>query len=95
MSSSLLPRAMPRSTLPSGSLSLKQFHAISRDGRAAKRYLDDPGANWATLGDNLSPLKKVGGEQNPADHLTKEKSLNDYKWLLEMVGGWVVTKSGK
>ena len=40
-------------------------------------------------------LKKVGGEQNPADHLTKEKSLNDYKGLLEMVGGWVVTKSGK
>ena len=40
-------------------------------------------------------LKKVAGEQNPADHLTKEKSLKDYRGLLEMVGGWVVTKSGK
>ncbi len=37
-------------------------------------------------------LKKVGGNQNPADHLTKEKSLNDYKGLLELVGGYVVVK---
>ena len=40
-------------------------------------------------------LKKVDGETNLADHLTKEKSLNEYKNLLELVGGWVVTKDGK
>jgi len=40
-------------------------------------------------------VKKVGGDRNLADHLTKEKSLAEYKDLLKEVGGWVVTRSGK
>ena len=40
-------------------------------------------------------LKKVGGDVNLADHLTKDQTLNDYKELLKVVGGWVIERNMK
>ena len=37
-------------------------------------------------------LKKVDGEKNVADHLTKEKALWEFEDLLRQVGGWVKRK---
>ena len=70
MSSSLLPRAMPRRVNALGlSLGLprKSLHTLSHNELKGKRYLDDPKKfRFEECDENLSPLKtqkKTGGRK--------------------------------